>query len=69
MFLLKLLDQCLQELLLSLHLLDFGLHLDCDPLLHSPLVHFIAANLRKKLHMTHSSEHETTRIEFVTELG
>ena len=49
----QLLDQCLQELLLGLHLFDFGLDFESDALFHTSLMHLISANLRKQLHVAH----------------
>ena len=43
----QLLDQRFKELLLGLHLLHFGRHLERYSLLHAPLVHLIPANLCK----------------------
>jgi len=52
MLLLKFLDQRFQELLLSLHLLDFSFYFESDPLLHAPFVHFVATDLGEQLHVT-----------------
>ena len=54
--LLELLDERLEELLLGLHLFHLCLHLSSDPLLHAPLVHFIATDLCKEFHMSHRSK-------------
>ena len=67
MFLLKLLDQCLEELLLSLHLLNLGLHLKCDPLLHASLILSVATHLSKEFHVPHGAEEKTTLVELLTE--
>ena len=68
MLLLQFLDQRLEELLLSLHLLDLGLHFERDALLHAPLVHLITTYLRKELHVPHRSEQKTALVETITEL-
>ena len=64
----QLLDQCLQELLLCLHLLDLGLDFESDALFHTSLMHLISANLRKQLHVAHRSEKKTTLVELLAEL-
>lgn len=68
MLLFKLLDQRFQELLLRLHLLDFSFNLESNPLLHAPLVHFIATDLGKQLHVTQRPEKKTSLVEVLAEL-
>lgn len=65
----KLLDKCLQELLLCLHLFNFRFDFKRNSLLHSSLVHLVATDLSKQLHVAHRAEQETTLIEVITELS
>ena len=66
---LQFLDQSLQELLLRLHLFHLGLHFERYAFLHAPLVHLVATDLGKELHVSDRAEQETTLVEVVTELG
>ena len=66
---LQLLDQSLQELLLRLHLFHLGLHFERYAFLHAPLVHLVATDLRKQLHVSNRAEQKTSLVEVVTELG
>ena len=66
---LQFLDQSLQELLLRLHLFHLGLHFERYAFLHAPLVHLIATDLGKELHVPDRAEQETTLVEVVTKLG
>ena len=62
----KLLDQGLQELLLSPHLYNLGLDLERDPLLHALLMHLVAADLGKQLHVPQRPEKETALVKVLT---
>jgi len=65
----KFLDERLQELLLCLHLFNFSLDFNRNSLLHSSLVHLVATDLSKQLHVAHRAEQETALVEIVTELS
>ena len=67
MLLLQFLDKRLQELLLRLHLFDLSFDFESDPLLHAPLMHFVAANLCEQLHVAQGAEDQAALVEVLAE--
>ena len=69
MFLFKLFDQGLQELLLSLQLLNFSLNLKSDILLNLSLIHLVTTHLRVKLPVPYGSKKKPSQIKCVAKVN